>query len=302
MKKNENSASDPPDAGGSSSSQSHHQTAYESRYNFKIGIYGWRKRCLYILILGLLVMVIVNLALTLWVLKVMEFSSEGMGQLKIVTGGLRLEGTAYVLDSLIASSIRSRRGQPITIESSRNLTLTTRDENGLLNNLIYLGNDRFECLANNFKVMDDRGIVLFAANHKDVIIGSENLRVTGEGGAIFSGSVQTPLVRAESGHDLRLESPTRSLEMRAPSGINIESRAGDIKSMSLNDIKLKSVAGAIRLESSVILMDKIPTAIPSSKPSQSKNHDIYQLCVCNNGKLFLVPPHYLCSDDGNVCR
>lgn len=47
----------------------------EPRYHFKIGIYGWRKRCLYILILGLLVMVIINLALTLWVLKVMEFSS-----------------------------------------------------------------------------------------------------------------------------------------------------------------------------------------------------------------------------------
>lgn len=44
-------------------------------YNFRVGIYGWRKRCLYLLILGLLVMVIVNLALTLWVLKVMEFSS-----------------------------------------------------------------------------------------------------------------------------------------------------------------------------------------------------------------------------------
>jgi len=46
-----------------------------STHNFHIGIYGWRKRCLYVLILGLLVMVIVNLALTLWVLKVMEFSS-----------------------------------------------------------------------------------------------------------------------------------------------------------------------------------------------------------------------------------
>lgn len=62
-----------------------------------------------------------------------------MGQLKVVSGGLRLEGKAFVLDSLIASSIRSRTGQPIIIESSRNLTLTTRDANGLLENLIYLG-------------------------------------------------------------------------------------------------------------------------------------------------------------------
>lgn len=47
----------------------------DPKYNFRIGIYGWRKKCLYILILVLLIMVVVNLALTLWVLKVMEFSS-----------------------------------------------------------------------------------------------------------------------------------------------------------------------------------------------------------------------------------
>ncbi|KAG8232883.1 hypothetical protein J437_LFUL004753 [Ladona fulva] len=42
---------------------------------FRVGIYGWRKRCLYLLVLSLMVMVIVNLALTLWLLKVMEFST-----------------------------------------------------------------------------------------------------------------------------------------------------------------------------------------------------------------------------------
>lgn len=74
MKKNENPSSEPPDSGGSHVEQCM-QDNTDQRYNFKIGIYGWRKRCLYILILGLLIMVIVNLALTLWVLKVMEFSS-----------------------------------------------------------------------------------------------------------------------------------------------------------------------------------------------------------------------------------
>lgn len=47
---------------------------------FRIGLYGWRKRCLYSLILGLMVMVILNLALTLWLLKVMEFSSVSFFQ------------------------------------------------------------------------------------------------------------------------------------------------------------------------------------------------------------------------------
>lgn len=41
----------------------------------KIGIYGWRKRCLYGFIVSLLIMITINLALTLWVLKVMEFST-----------------------------------------------------------------------------------------------------------------------------------------------------------------------------------------------------------------------------------
>ncbi|CAH1398540.1 unnamed protein product [Nezara viridula] len=42
----------------------------------QVGIYGWRKRCLYLLILTLLVLVVLNLALTLWVLKVMEFNTS----------------------------------------------------------------------------------------------------------------------------------------------------------------------------------------------------------------------------------
>ncbi|KAI4833014.1 hypothetical protein KUCAC02_015947 [Chaenocephalus aceratus] len=41
-----------------------------------VGIYGWRKRCLYFFILLLLVTMIVNLALTIWILKVMNFTPE----------------------------------------------------------------------------------------------------------------------------------------------------------------------------------------------------------------------------------
>lgn len=62
-----------------------------------------------------------------------------MGHLKIVNGGIRLEGRAFVLDSLLASSIKSRYGQPIVIESSMNLTLSTRNKDGYLKNFIFLG-------------------------------------------------------------------------------------------------------------------------------------------------------------------
>lgn len=62
-----------------------------------------------------------------------------MGQLRIVPGGLQLLGQAMILDSLYASTLRSRRGQPITIESSRNFSIVTRDEEGSPVHRLYIG-------------------------------------------------------------------------------------------------------------------------------------------------------------------
>lgn len=39
-----------------------------------IGLYGWRKRCLYFFILLLVVILVTNLALTIWILVVLNFS------------------------------------------------------------------------------------------------------------------------------------------------------------------------------------------------------------------------------------
>lgn len=62
-----------------------------------------------------------------------------MGQLRIISNGLRMDGKAFIMDRLIASSIRSRPNQPIVLESSSNFTLVTRKRNGQIENLIYLG-------------------------------------------------------------------------------------------------------------------------------------------------------------------
>lgn len=37
-----------------------------------------------------------------------------MGQLKVVNGGIQLDGQAMILDELRTSHIRSRHGQPLT--------------------------------------------------------------------------------------------------------------------------------------------------------------------------------------------
>lgn len=56
-------------------SGSHSRSSGSNSEEFYLGLYGWRKKCLYFLILSLAILIVVNLALTLWILKVMEFTT-----------------------------------------------------------------------------------------------------------------------------------------------------------------------------------------------------------------------------------
>ena len=56
---------------------------------YKIGIYGWRKRCLYLFVLLLLIILVVNFALTIWILRVMWFNT------------VRLISSGTVVDSIV---------------------------------------------------------------------------------------------------------------------------------------------------------------------------------------------------------
>ncbi|XP_034939815.1 zeta-sarcoglycan isoform X2 [Chelonus insularis] len=283
---------------------------------YKFGVNGWRKICLCMLILGLTIMVSLNFAITLWLLKVMEFSAEGMGSLKIVPGGVELKGQAAILDALIASSVRSRKGRNLVLESWNNFTASARARDGRLLARFTLSEDSVNCMSKAFHITDSQGGVLFSATREQVVVGATMLKVTGAGGAVFRGSVQTPIVRAEAGHSLELESATRSLEIKAPERVVIESRAGEIFASCLSDLTLQSIEGVIRLDAeSVFLKDlkigafvqkhqsreqqQIPRNDRSSTDQRESN--IYQLCVCANGKLFLARPDGICQADKTIC-
>uniref|UniRef100_A0A8C0WQK6 Gamma-sarcoglycan n=1 Tax=Castor canadensis TaxID=51338 RepID=A0A8C0WQK6_CASCN len=69
----------------------------ENQCVYKIGIYGWRKRCLYLFVLLLLVILVVNLALTIWILKVMWFSPVSITLFIVLPISLHL----YCVESLL---------------------------------------------------------------------------------------------------------------------------------------------------------------------------------------------------------
>lgn len=170
-----------------------------------------------------------------------------MGQLKVVNGGIQVTGQTMILDLLRASKIRSKYNQPLSIESSRNFTINTRNLDGFIENQLFLGHDKFECLANSFQVTDNHGDILFSANRNEILIGANSLRMDGEGGIIFRESIQTPLVRLDAGKEMKIESPTRTIDMTASKDISIQSRAGSLDASCLNDMKLHSLTGSVSL-------------------------------------------------------
>ncbi|XP_053756894.1 zeta-sarcoglycan isoform X3 [Panthera pardus] len=244
----------------------------ENAQLYPVGIYGWRKRCLYFFVLLLLVTMIVNLAMTIWILKVMNFTVDS----------------------------------PLVLQSDRNVTVNARNHMGQLTGQLTVGADAVEAQCKRFEVRaSEDGRVLFSADEDEITIGAEKLKVTGTEGAVFGHSVETPHIRAEPSQDLRLESPTRSLIMEAPRGVQVSAAAGDFKATCRKELHLQSTEGEIFLNAEKIRLGNLPTgSFSSSSPSSSNSRQaVYELCVCPNGKLYLSPAGLgsTCQSSSSIC-
>lgn len=252
---------------------------------YKIGIYGWRKRCLYLFVLLLIIILVINFALTIWILRVMWFNTEGMGLLQVHPDEVKLEnGESEFLLPIYAEEIHSREDTPLLVHSLENVTLTSRDEYGNITGRIYVGPKEAQGHTENLLINSHNDNMLFTADGDQAVIGPDKLRITGPEGALFQHSVETPLLRSELSNDLKLESPTRSLSMDAPKGVHMKALAGDIEAFSNMDIILQSSIGLLVLDAERVYMP----SLPASKGGVSGNaQGLYEVCVCPSGKLFL---------------
>lgn len=252
---------------------------------YKIGIYGWRKRCLYLFVLLLIVILVVNFALTIWILRLMWFNSAGMGYLEVHSDGVKLEdGESEFLFPIYAQEIHSRDDAPLLARSSENVSLNARNENGDVTGRISVGPKEAQGHTPNLLINANNGNMLFTADGDQAVIGPDKLRVTGPEGALFQHSVEVPQLKSEILKDLRLESPTRSLSMDAPKGVHIKALAGNIEASSNMDIILQSSVGLLVLDAETVRMPSLPL----SKEGVSGNaQGLFEVCVCQSGKVFL---------------
>ncbi|XP_077396737.1 gamma-sarcoglycan [Festucalex cinctus] len=253
---------------------------------YKVGIYGWRKRCLYLFVLLLIIILVVNLALTIWIFRVMWFNSEGMGLLQVHSDGVKLDqGESEFLLPLYAEEIHSREDSPLLVHSdTEKVYLNARDGNGDVRGRMSVGPKQTEGHTPNMLISSTNDNMLFAADGKQAVIGPDKLRITGPEGALFQHSVEVPLLKSELFKDLRLESPTRSLTMDAPKGVHLKALAGNIEAASNMDVILQSSVGLLVLDAETVRMANLP----QSQGGVSGNAEgLFEVCVCPSGKLFL---------------
>ncbi|XP_071485736.1 zeta-sarcoglycan-like [Diadema antillarum] len=286
------------DAGGYTSYSQGSLRHREPDIVYKVGIYGWRKRCIYLLVLILMAVITVNLALTVWILRVLDFSLNGMGKLKIGRDGIRLEGTVEFLKAFYTSQITSIKDKPLVFQSAHNVSINAR--NGLTNvtGKFVVGGKSLTAHSERFVVYDTEDNLLFYADEEEVRIGTDKLTFSGTEGTVFEGPVETARLRAPSGESLLVEALTSSIEVQARDNLKLRGLSGDLSASCLADLKLRATNGRIRLQARTIRLVNLPQ-VDASEGSASPS-SVYELCVCENGDLFLAPPSTGCTET-DVC-
>ncbi|XP_014669877.1 PREDICTED: delta-sarcoglycan-like [Priapulus caudatus] len=267
---------------------------------YATGVYGWRKRCLYGCVLLLLVLIIVNLALTAWIMKTVDFHVGGLGRLRVSDAGVIVDGDAEFSGPVHAAGVRSRDDDALRVDSARNVTVSARDGAGRVTTRLVVGDRMAQLFCQHFEVRggsgDDRPY--FYVNEHEMYIGPRRLRVAGLQGSAFADAVQTPLVSAGDGDELRCEAPMGHVSLEAPAGVNVHSASGNVDVSAAGDIRLKG--RKVTLDANDVELTGLPAATRSG--GGRSGDDVFQVCVCQSGRLFLAAPNVNCRASRDICQ
>ncbi|GBO28878.1 hypothetical protein AVEN_105020-1, partial [Araneus ventricosus] len=96
-----------------------------------------------------------------------------------------------------------------------------------------------------------------------------------------------------------LESLLKKVKVRSEGAMNVDSPAGGIWVQGLRDMNLRSTGGRVVIDSSRLEMKNLKT---SRHTKDKKGQDVFQVCMCDNGRLFLAHREGHCQIQESVCR
>lgn len=246
-----------------------------------IGVYGWRKRCLYFSLLLLLVIIAVNLALTIWILIVLDFNSEGIDKLEITDDGVRLEGVAEFREAVHARDISAIEGSNLTMASSQQVQMIAGGSR------VTLRNDGIVIESNDFQVRSpEHDSPLLRLTNGEIVIEADILEAMGTRGVSLEGPIETNTLRAHNKQQLNIESASGSMNILGSQGVTVESTSGTINVQSFNELLFHSAGGPVVMDASNIQL-QIPDI--SHTDNTQPVPMIYEVCICqNSGRIFLA--------------
>ncbi|XP_035216089.1 delta-sarcoglycan-like, partial [Stegodyphus dumicola] len=142
------------------------------------GIFGWKKRTLYLLLILLVSVVVINMTLILWIIKILDLTSEGPGKMRISEDGLWVDSDVEFLDSLSAKKILAHQHQSLKLESARNVTLMSQNGRGFVTNFLSLGEAGLQSIGNYFTVRSTAGNVLLHVDSHEMVVSANHMVVS----------------------------------------------------------------------------------------------------------------------------
>ncbi|XP_074599554.1 gamma-sarcoglycan-like isoform X3 [Brevipalpus obovatus] len=241
----------------------------------QIGIYGWRKRCLCVIILILTILVAFNTTLTIWLCWTLKVDLAG-------------EAIKVLNDDGIVFAIKKSGKQ-----EESNHSVEEGDE------YFKMGPQSIEIVTNHLFIKSLQEQPVFAIENDQLSLQLKSLKIINNQGVRFDSSVQSPLFLSEPRQDLLIQSRTRQVRIMGTQGVGIES-GGEMDLSGHKNVQLNSNNGSIDIDADSIMMKNLKIASPiiSNTPELA----VYQVCLCSaNGRLFMAKSNGLCSYDVKVC-
>ncbi|CAC5410412.1 unnamed protein product [Mytilus coruscus] len=214
-----------------------------------VGIYGWRKRCLYGFILLLIILTVLNLALLVWMLRVLNFNWDGVENVKYTEDGMRIEGQVEFLDSLYTEKIQSLQSKPLKIDSSRGVHIRARNEDNNITNNFVIANKTVSSQCELFEIKNSKGQTKLSVSNSGVHFGNMDVTFTGSSKVNFTGSIATPNMYLQA-KDYYIKKPR----------------------------------------------------VSSPQSGSPYIGTVYELCICETGRLFLSKPNSDCKATDTICQ
>ncbi|CAF1682173.1 unnamed protein product, partial [Adineta ricciae] len=245
--------------------------------NVSVGIYGWRKRCLYCLLIVLTIIVFINVCLTLWLSLVLGLHWGSVGPISIFKNHVVFRSPVVLKDGLVSNRIFSG-DQSLSIQSEKSVHIQSGSKNK--NSAITIDKQGIHANCDQFQINDRTGSKLVAIDSSQIQVYTDDLSIINEHKRLELPHLVTNSISSDK--NLSLSADEGRLMLSSNSDIDISAR--QTLDFVANDIVIKS--HTIRLQNEHIYFENLRFFDRAKAPIVARSSQSYSVCICENGLVF----------------